>query len=160
MSKIYADNLARSSSGSSRGISRRGVTMRAMGWDLSTTKLPYCNTFGLYKKDCVDLKTVRQQDQRRKPRQHKKRGGHQPHQPKPGGKQQQKGGRQMGCSYHKTTTHSDAECRARPENLAQQQRPSSKPVLRVFLGSAARGIFLCKTTPTRSPVILGQRGPA
>ena len=28
---------------------------------------------------------------------------------------------------------------------------SPKSVLRVFLGCAARGIFLCKTTPTRSP---------
>ena len=35
MSKIYADNLARSNSHSSRGIAGRGVAMQATGRDLS-----------------------------------------------------------------------------------------------------------------------------
>ena len=48
-----------------------------------------------------------------------------------GGQHQQRGGRNVWCSYHKTTTHSDADCRARPENrlngnahFAQVRRPS------------------------------------
>ena len=39
MSKIYADNLARSNSDSSRGIARRGVAMQAARWDLNNTQL-------------------------------------------------------------------------------------------------------------------------
>ena len=41
MSKIYADNLARSHSDSSRGIVGRGVDMQATGWDLSKINCYY-----------------------------------------------------------------------------------------------------------------------
>ena len=116
MSKIYTDNLARSRSNSSRGIARRGVTMQATRRDLSKINCYYCNKFGHYKNDCADFKAVHHQNRRRRQRHHKQRGGHQPDQPKPGGQQQQRGGGPMWCSYHKTTTHSDADCRTRPAN--------------------------------------------
>ena len=48
LSKIYADNLARSNSDSSRGIAGRGVAMQAMGRDLSKISCHYCNKFGHY----------------------------------------------------------------------------------------------------------------
>ena len=112
MSKIYADNLARSHSDSSRGIAGRGVAMQATGRDLSKINCYYCNKFGHYKNDCADFKAAHHQNRRRRQRPHKQRGGHQPDQPKPGGQQQQRGGGQMWCSYHKTTTHNDADCRA------------------------------------------------
>ena len=63
----------------------------------------------------------------------KQRGGHQPHQPKPGGQQQQRGGGKMWCSCHKTTTHSDADCCTRPADRPNgnahfaQVRPPSVP---------------------------------
>ena len=41
MSKIYADNFARSHSDSSRGIAGRGVAMQATGWDLSKINCYY-----------------------------------------------------------------------------------------------------------------------
>ena len=92
MSKIYTDNLARSNSDSLRGISGRGVAMQAIGPDLSNINCHDYNKFGHYKNDCTEFKVVHQQNQRRRPRQHKQRGGHQPHQPKPGGQQQQRVG--------------------------------------------------------------------
>ena len=114
MSKIYADNLARSHSDSSRGIAERGVAMQATGRDLSKINCHYCNKFGHSKNDCADFKANHQQNRRRRQRQHKQRGGHQPDPPKPGVQHQQRGGGQMWCSHHKTTTHHDADCRARP----------------------------------------------
>ena len=132
MSKIYADNLARSHSDSSRGIAGRGVAMQATGRDLSKISCYYCNKFGHYKNDCADFKAAHHQNWRRRQRHHKQRGGHQPDQPKPGGQQQQeRGGGQMWCSNHKTTTHNDADCRATPANglngnahFAQVRAPS------------------------------------
>ena len=90
MSKIYAGSLARSSSDSSRGIVGRGVTMQATGRDLSKINCHYCNKFGYYKNDCADFKAAHQQNGRRKRRQHKQRGLHQPDQPKPSGQHQQR----------------------------------------------------------------------
>ena len=131
MSKIYADNLARSNSDSSRGIAGRGVAMQATGRDLSKINCYYCNKFGHYKNDCANFKAAHHQNRRRRQRNHKQRGGHQPDQPKPGGQQQQRGGGLMWCSYHMTTTHNDADCRATPANglngnahFAQVRRPS------------------------------------
>ena len=114
MSKIYADNLARSHSDSSRGIAGRGVAMRATGQNLSKINCYYCNKFGYYKNDCADFKAAHQQNGRRRQRKHKRRGGHQPDQPKAGGQHQQRGEGKMWFSYHKTTIHNGADCRAAP----------------------------------------------
>ena len=133
LSKIYADNLACSNSDSSRGITGRGFAMQATGRDLSNIDCHYCNKFGHYKNDCAEFKAVYEQNQRRRRRQHKQRGGRQPHQPKPGEQQQQRGGGQTWCSYYKTTTHSDVDCRARPGKRLDgnapfaQVRPRSVP---------------------------------
>ena len=56
MSKIYADNLARSNFDSSRGIARRRVAMQATGRDLSNVNCHYCKKFGHYKNDCADFR--------------------------------------------------------------------------------------------------------
>ena len=116
MSKIYADNLARSHSDSSRGIAGRGITMQALGRDLSKINCHYCNKFGHYKNDCADFKAAHHQNRRHRQQHHKQRGGHQLDRPKPGGQQQQRGGGQIWYSYHKTTTHNDADCHATPAN--------------------------------------------
>ena len=62
MSKIYADNLARSNSDSSRGIAGRGVAMQATRRDLSKIRCHYCNKFGHYKNDRADFKAAPQQN--------------------------------------------------------------------------------------------------
>ena len=62
MSKLYADNLARSHSDSSRGIAGRGVAMQATGRDPSKTNCHYCNKFSNYKNDCTDFKASRHQN--------------------------------------------------------------------------------------------------
>ena len=133
MSKIYADKLARSHSDSSRGIAGRCVAMQVTGRDLSKINCYYCNKFGHNRNDCADFKAAPHQNRRRRQRHHKQRGGHQSDQPNPGGQQQQRGGGQMWCSYHETTTHSDADCRTRPANRSNgnvhfaQVRPPSNP---------------------------------
>ena len=133
MSKIYADNLASSHSDSSRGIAGRGVAMQATGLDLSKINCYYCSTFSYYKNDCADFKAGHHQNRRCRQRHQKQRGGHQQDQSKPGGQQQQREGGQMWCSYHKTTTHNDADCRATPANGLNgnahfaQVRPPSVP---------------------------------
>ena len=58
MLTIYADNLARSNSDSSRGIAGRGVVMQATGRDFSKINCHYCNKFGHYKNDCADIKAT------------------------------------------------------------------------------------------------------
>ena len=133
VSKIYADNLVRSHFDSSRGIVGRGVAMQATGRDVSKIYCYYCNKFGHYKNDCADFKAAHHQNRRRRQRHHKQRGWHQPDQPKPDGQQQQRGEGQMWCSYHKTTTHNDADCRTTPANGLNgnahfaQVRPPSVP---------------------------------
>ena len=116
MSKVYADNLARSHSDSSRGIAGRGVAMQATGRDLGKINCYYCNKSDHYKNDCADFKAVHQQNGRRRQRQYKQRGVHQLDQSKAGRQHQQRGGGQMWSSYYKTTTHNDADCRARSAN--------------------------------------------
>ena len=69
MSKIYADNLARSNS-DSRGIAGRGVAMQATGRDLSKTNCHDCNKFGHYKNHCADFKAAHHQNRRRRQWQH------------------------------------------------------------------------------------------
>ena len=64
MSKIYADNLARSHFDSSRGIAGRGVAMQVTGRDLSKINCYYCNKFGHYKNDCADFKAAHHQNRR------------------------------------------------------------------------------------------------
>ena len=58
MSMIYADNLARSHSDSSRGIAGRGVAMQATRRDLRKINCYYCNKFDHYKNDCADSKAA------------------------------------------------------------------------------------------------------
>ena len=140
MSKIYDDNLARSHSDSSRGIAGRGVIMQATGSGLSKINYHYCNKFGYYNNDCADFKAAHHQNRRRRQRHHKQRGGHQPDLPKPGGQQQQRGGGNMWYSYHKFTTHNDADYHARLANGSPAKPTSPRSVLRAFLGSVARGI--------------------
>ena len=133
VSKIYADNLARSNSDSLRGTAGRGVAMQATGREPSKINCHYYNKFGHYNTDCADFKAAHHQNRRRRQRHHKQRGLHQPDQPKPGGQQKQRGRGKMWCSYHKTTTHNDADYRATPTNGLNgnthfvQVRPPSVP---------------------------------
>ena len=70
MSKIYADNLARSHTNSSRGFAGHGVVMQATGGDLSKINCHYCNKFGHYKNGCAESKAAHHQNRRRRQRHH------------------------------------------------------------------------------------------
>ena len=52
MPTIYADNLARSRSDSSRGIERRGAAMQAMNGDCNGIKCHICGRVGHFKNKC------------------------------------------------------------------------------------------------------------
>ena len=151
MSKIYADNLARSNSDSSRGIAGSGVAMQVTGWDLSEINCHYCNKFGHYKNDCADFKAAHRQNRRRRQRHHKQRGGHQPDQPKPGGQQQQRGGGKCGAHITRIPPTTTPISTPRRQTNSTVTPTSPKSVLRVFLGSSGRGISLYEMTSTRSP---------
>ena len=126
--------------------------MQTAGRDLSTTSCHYCNEFGYYKNDCAGFKAVRQQNQRRHNCSTSSETDISRISRSRGGQQQQKGGRQMWCSYNKLTTHSNVDCRARSAN-----RPNGNVHFTRVRPPSVLGIFLCTTTPTRSPVIHSRR---
>ena len=104
MAAIYADNLS-SRSITTTGIAGPGVAMKTMDRDLSDVHCHNCSTFGHYRRNCPN----------RRKQQYK--GGQNQQQPfrqqHTRGRQQKKGGGGgIWCSYHKTTTQSDADCRA------------------------------------------------
>ena len=68
MSKINADDFARSKSDSSRDSVERGVATQAIGQDLINTNHLYCNKFGYYKNDCADIQAGSHRKQRRRQR--------------------------------------------------------------------------------------------
>ena len=103
MAAIYADNLSRRSI-TTTGIAGPGVAMKTMDRDLSDVQCHNCSTFGHYRRNCPN----------RRKQQYK--GGQNQQQPfrqqHTRGRQQKKGGGGgIWCSYYKTTTHSDADCR-------------------------------------------------
>ena len=142
MSKIYADNLARSNSDSSRGIAGRGVVIQATGRDLSRINCHYCNKVGNYKIDCDDFKADHQQNG------HTDNGGTSSEaiisrisRSRADSNNRGEGGK---CGAHITrpspTTTPIAAPRRQTGSTAKPTSPKS--VLRAFLGSAARGISL------------------
>ena len=125
--------------------------------DLSNTNYRYCNKFDHYRNDCADFKAVRQQNQLRRQRQCKQRGEHQPHPPNPG-RQRSRGERGKYGAHIARLPPTVTPIAAPGRQTGQTETSTSpKPVLRASLGSISRGIFLCETTPTRSPAYHYQR---
>ena len=107
---IYADILARSRSDSFRGIARRVAAMQAMIHDRNDTKCHTCGRVGHLKIECPPHFNHQQQNDGQQPegREEYQNNPHRHHQRNSGG-----GRGLVWCSNHKTTTHSDADCRAR-----------------------------------------------
>ena len=148
MTKSYADNLACSNSDLSRGIAGGVVAVQMTERDFSNINCHYCNTFGHYENEFADFMAVRQQNQRRRQRQYKQRCGHQP---QPRGSSSR--GEEGKCGAITTRPPPTARLFAAPGQQVglTATLTSPKSVLREFLESEAFGIFLCKTTPMRSP---------
>ena len=111
MTAIYADNLSRSES--SKGIAGRGAAMQAVDRDRTSVLCHYCDQFGHFKKKCL-LRIKHKQQQRQQPVRHHQQQQRSQHQQKPRGLRQNNGGGGGGrvwCSYPKTTSHNDADCR-------------------------------------------------
>ena len=107
MSTLYIDCLSRPNS--SPLIAGRGVAMQATGGDDSAIKCYYCGNPGHRQKNCVawiaaQCKNRNQQTTRSTSlgRWIKKAGGD---------------SKPMGCSFHKSTTHSDETCRTLQQQL-------------------------------------------
>ena len=151
MSKIYADNFARSHSESSIGIAGRGVAMQATRRDLSKINCYYCNKFGHYKDDCADFKVAHHQNWRRRQRPTSNEADtNRISRSRADSSSRGEGGK---CSANITrpppTTTPIAAPRQQTGSTATPTSPKS--ILRAFLGSEVRGTALCEMTPTRSP---------
>ena len=113
MAAIYVDNLSRSQS--SQGIVGRGAAMQAVDRDrtINSVVYHYRDQFGRFKRKCP-LRIKHHQQQRQQPVRHHQQQQHGEHQQKPRGRRQNNGGGVGGrvrCSYHKITSHNDADCR-------------------------------------------------
>ena len=110
---IYANNLSRSES--SKGIAGRGAAMQAVDRDRTCVLCHYCDQFGYLKRKCP-LRIKHHQQQRQRPVWHHQQQQYGHHQQKPRGRRKNNGGGGGGrvwCSYHKTTSHNDVDCRVK-----------------------------------------------
>ena len=111
MAAIYADNLSRSEL--SKGIAERGTAMQAVNRNRTTVLSYYCDQYGHFKRKCP-LRIEEQQQQQPQPVRHHQQQQRGLHQQKPRRRRQNNGGGGGGrvwWSYHKTTSHNDADCR-------------------------------------------------
>ena len=116
MAAIYADIPARSRFDSVRGIAGSGATMQAMTRDRKDIKCHVCGRVGYFKRKCPLRLKHQQHDDGQQPRQSEERRN------KPRRHHQRNSGGERGpvwCSYHSTTNHSDADCRARRRKQAE-----------------------------------------
>ena len=138
MSKIYADNLARSHSDSSRGIAGPGVAMQATGRDLSKINCHNCKKCG-HTNDCADFEAAHHQNQRRRHGTTSSEADISQISRSQVDSSRREEGRKGGARITRpppTTTPIAAPRR----QLGSTATPTSpKSVLRAFLGSAARG---------------------
>ena len=109
MSALYIDCLSRPNN--SLLVVGRRVAMQATGGDDSTIKCHYCGNPGHRQKNCVawiaaQCKDRNQQTTRSTPLGRWKR--------KPG-----RDGKLIGCSFHKSTTHSDETCRRQQQQMGK-----------------------------------------
>ena len=145
MSKIYADNLTRYNSDSSRGIAGCGGTSATQIVITAASSAPTRMTAPTSRQsvsrisDADSGSTSSEADINRASAES-------------GGGSSSRGGEGK-CGTHSIRPSPSATPITVPgPQTAPTATPSSpKSVLQVFLGSAARGIFLCETTPTRSP---------
>ena len=106
MAAIYTDNLARSCSDSFRGIAGRGPVMHAVTRDRNDIKFHFCGCVGHFKIKCP-LRFKKQQENDGQQPHHRER---QQNRPRRQHQRNRGGGRgPVWCSYHKTTSHSDAD---------------------------------------------------
>ena len=115
MEAIYADDLARSRSDPSRAIAGRGSAMQTMNRDRNDIKCHFYGRVGHLKIKCLLRVKQQQKNDGQQPRQREEQQNHPRKQ-----HQRNRGGERgpMWCSYHKTISHSDADCRAKRREQA------------------------------------------
>ena len=94
--------------------------MKAVDWDRTSVLCHYCNQFEHFKRKCP-LRIKHQQQQRQQSVRHHQQQKHGQHQQKPRGRRHNNGGNGGGrvwSSYHKITSHNDADCRVQVDGNA------------------------------------------
>ena len=140
MAAIYADNLSRSES--SKGIAGRGAVMQTVDRDRTSVLCHYCDQYGHFKRKCP-LRIKHQQHQRWQPVRHHQQQQHGQHQQKPRRRRQNKGGGGGGrvwCSYHKTTSRNDADCRVQQHKVGDDAHMAAAQTQRVKGVCSAYGL--------------------
>ena len=130
MAATYADNLSRSES--SKGIARCGAAVQAVDRDRTSILCHYYDQFGRFKESAHSESNTSSSS-----------GSSQfgiisnnssQHQQKPCGRRQNNsggGGGRVWCSYHKTTSHNDADCRAQQHKAGGNARLAAARTQRV-----------------------------
>ena len=107
---MYVDNLSRSFN--SKPIAGHGIAMKVMGDNSSDVKCNYCKGVGHVIQDCAVLKEKEHRHGPNQWGQQLQRKQNLPRHAKTGPGDPRRGGdRNQWCSFHKSVTHSDADCR-------------------------------------------------
>ena len=106
---MYVDNLSRSVN--AKPVASRSIAMQVLGHTSYEMQYNYCKGFGHVTQDCAILKKEHRRGPDRGGQQHRRK-QHLPRHGKAGPGDARRGGdvRHL-CSFHKSTTHSDADYR-------------------------------------------------
>ena len=103
---MYVDNLSRPVN--HKPVAGRGIAMQATGHKISDVRCNYCKGVGHLKRDCATLKAKEHRQQHNQWEQHTQS---QPSKCTTYHVETKGNGKQQWCSFHKSTTNSDADCR-------------------------------------------------
>ena len=141
MAGIYTDNSSRSEL--SKGNAGRGAAMQAVDQDRTSVLCHYCDQFGHFKRKCP-LRIKHQQQHRQQPVWLHQQQQHGQRQQKPRGRRQNNGGDGGGrvwCSYQRTTSHNDADCRV------QQHKAGGNAHVAAALTQRVKGVCSADDLP-------------
>ena len=106
---MYVDNLSRSVN--AKPIAGGGIAMQVVGQTSSDVQCNYCKGFGHITQDCAILKKEHRRGPNPGGQQHQRKQHLSRHRNSRSGDARKGGDRNQWCFLHKSTTHSDSNCR-------------------------------------------------